>query len=868
VTFPHIFGKQAAQTPEAIAVRYEGMTMTYRELDFRSNQLARELADRGVGPEKTVGILLPRCPEVVVAILAVMKAGGAFVPLDPRMPTDRIRLVLRDATVGVTVTHPDQRERLDLSVDAVVYPSDSGGVSGTPYEAIVTASHAAYVIYTSGSTGQPKGATIEHGNLSAYTSAILERLGIRGGLVFGHISTFAADLGHTSLFPALASGGSVNIIASERQADPLALAEYLTRHPVDVLKIVPSHLSALLSGGPSVLPRKILVLGGEALTWELVDRVVAFSPTCEIFNHYGPTETTVGVICGRVPSDRSSRTVPLGSPLNHATIALRTPSGEPGESGEIVVSGEAVGRGYWRRADLTAERFVDGAYLTGDLARRSVDGIEFLGRADDQLKVRGHRVEPGEVRAAISRLGIENAVVAREDERGKHLVAYLVRPNLPIATVEQRLRVELPDFMIPSAFVTIDSLPITPNGKLDRNALPAPAHPTLQNRDLPSDPLTRELAAIWRRHLGRPVGIRDDFFELGGHSLIAAQIAVEASRFGFPMQPTLLLTCPTIEKLARALRHGSEFSPLVPIQPHGTRPPLFCLHAGMGLVMFYYDLTRVLGPLQPVYAFQPRALYDDSPPNVSLEAMAADYIREIRRVQPHGPYSLVGFCFGALTAFEMAQQLQADGEEVRNLIAIEGGLDLRTIFVDPHWAARQLRELRQIRTAGTVLMKKVRRRAEEWSTRLHEMTSFEVGELYRKAGYSIPKRLRAAYAQANHDRITRLYRPQPLSGRLQLYVSKGEFQDPGLGWQRVVERVELTEVPRDRENYRMPFWIALAKGLKMDAETGRYAASDIGGLRGRTVEVASVSRGTAVLRGRALSPSGAPGRDGSTGTSR
>ena len=810
-TFAALFEAQASHDPSAVAVRFEEGTLTYGELEHRANQLARLLRERGVGPEELVAVLLPRSPEMVVAILAVLKAGGAFLPLDPRVPVERVRSVLEDAMVILAVTDTEYEKRLPGSPRVLI--TEAKDRNGDRLDAVARGENAAYVIYTSGSTGKPKGVTIENRNLVAYTLAVLARLGIHEPMSFCHISTFAADLGHTALFPALASGGSVDVISHDRQADPVALAEHLQRHPADVLKIVPSHLSALLSAGRAVLPRKRLVFGGEALSWELVDRVRSYFPACEVFNHYGPTETTVGVIAGRVPDKGESRSVPMGFPLADATVALldleKRPVGD-GEPGELVISGAAVGRGYWRRESF------GGVYRTGDLARRLQNGsLEFIGRMDDQVKIRGYRVEPGEVRAAIFGLGVENIVVAREDEPGeKRLVAYLVRPPMASSELEKRLRLELPAFMVPSAFVPIDALPLTSNGKVDRQALPAPETQASEQVDEPDGQFELELASIWRRHLGRRIGAHTDFFEAGGHSLIAAKIAAEASRrFSCDVPPTLLLEKPTIASLARELqrRPKRRWSPLVPIQPQGERPPLFCVHGGMGTVMFYGKLANLLGPQQPVFGLQPRGLYDSSRPNKSVEQLAADYITEIRRVQPHGPYSLTGRCFGAVFALEIAQQLLAAGEEVGHLVALDGGPDLTEREPTSKWASRQVRDLRRKSASekGKLLLRKGRLKAGVWKDEVALQASYGAGELFRRLGLPIPARLRALYTRTNHRRMIERYVARRYPGPV-LLLRWNEYQDPWLGWKQIVEgTVDLEEVS-DQATAWTPFCRALA----------------------------------------------------------
>ncbi|HLL48001.1 MAG TPA: amino acid adenylation domain-containing protein, partial [Longimicrobiaceae bacterium] len=447
-----LFEAQAERTPGAPAVRYLERVLTFAELEDESNRLANLLRRRGVGPEVRVALCLERGPELVVALLAVLKAGGAYVPLDPGHPAGRIALVVRDAGAPLLLTvdslapdlpgTPVSVLRLDADREQIAAESPQR----PPRTA--TPDDLAYLIYTSGSTGTPKGVMVEHRELAAYVLGVRERLELDEARSFALVSTPAADLGHTVLFPPLVSGGCLHPVPQELAADGAALAAYFRRHPVDCLKIVPSHLAALLSapGGEGCLPRLRLVLGGEASRAEWVEEIAGLNPGCEIANHYGPTETTVGALAYRVRPGAEARgpsgSVPLGRPLPGARAYVldrwgrALPAGIPGE---LFIGGAGVARGYLGRAELTAERFVPdpfagapGArmYRSGDRVRRRADGeMEFLGRVDQQVKVRGFRVEPGEIESLLLRgPGVREAVVAaREDgPGGTRLVAYLV----------------------------------------------------------------------------------------------------------------------------------------------------------------------------------------------------------------------------------------------------------------------------------------------------------------------------------------------------------------------------------------------------------------------------------------------------------
>ena len=463
-----IFAAQAARTPDAVAVVYEQESLTYRELNERANQLARYLQSKGVRGEARVGLMMERSIEMVVGMLGTLKAGGSYVPLEKSQPVERLRQMVEDAGVQVIISMEVLRaEAESLGAEVVVYidseMTEISKESAAEIQAIANAENVAYVIYTSGSTGSPKGVCVEHRQLVNYLNAILQKLNLPARASFALVSTFAADLGNTVIFPSLCSGGTLHVISQERISDAGALAEYFGKHVIDCLKIVPSHLSALMTHSQPelVLPRKCLVLGGEASGWELVERIQKLVPDCRILNHYGPTETTVGVLTYAVETEsakRDSKTVPLGSPIANTQVYILDALLRPvalGMPGELHIGGANVTRGYLNSSQTAAAKFIPDSfsrkpgarlYKTGDLARFLPDGsIEFLGRTDDQVKVRGFRTEPGEIEAVIRQhQGVAQVkVLARETLTGdKRLVAYLVPEEQSAATVLQWLRLE------------------------------------------------------------------------------------------------------------------------------------------------------------------------------------------------------------------------------------------------------------------------------------------------------------------------------------------------------------------------------------------------------------------------------------------
>ncbi|MEG4574228.1 amino acid adenylation domain-containing protein [Microcoleus sp. N3A4] len=699
-----LFEAQVERTPDAVAVVFEDNQLTYRELNAKANQLAHYLQKLGVKPEVRVGICVDRSLEMMVGLLGILKAGGAYVPLDSGFPKQRLAAMIEDSQVPLLVTSSHLVDGLltrqmdvvclDTDWETIARESEQNPVSAVRVENLV------YVIYTSGSTGSPKGVAIEHRQLLNYLHSIQQILNVPNAS-FATVSTFAADLGNTVIFPALCGGGCLHIISQERATDPKALAAYFRQHAIDCLKIVPSHLKALLAQTASILPRKRLILGGEALSWELVEKVWKYAPDCLIFNHYGPTETTVGVLTYQVKRGqvrRDSQTVPLGRPISNTEIYILDSHFQPvpvGTAGELYIGGAGLGRGYLNRPDLTQEKFIpypfsnnpdSRLYKTGDRARYLPDGnIEFLGRTDNQVKIRGFRIELGEIESLLAQHPDVRAaiVIAREDTPGdKRLVAYVVPKQEPAPTwsdLRRFLQEQVPEYMVPAAFVILEALPLTANGKVDRRSLPAmnTSHLSLETTSVPPrSHLEMQLVQIWEDVLNvYPLGVRDCFFERGGHSLLAVRLmALIQQQFGKYLPLASLFQNSTIEHQASLVLQQTDcvpFSPLVAIQAAGTQPPFFCVHPVGGNVLCYFELARHLGKEQPFYGLQSAGLNGEQEPKTSIEDMAAHYIEALQAIQPSGPYYLGGWSLGGIVAFEMAQQLRDRGEEVALLALID-----------------------------------------------------------------------------------------------------------------------------------------------------------------------------------------------------
>ncbi|MPZ86334.1 MAG: amino acid adenylation domain-containing protein [Actinophytocola sp.] len=685
-TIPSLLRAQAVATPSATALVAGDATLTFAELDARSNQLARLLVARGAGPGRRVALLLPRTAEVIVALFAVLKAGAAYVPVDPEYPAERIRFMLADSGAVLVLTTAEQAGTVPLPaivLDGPLAASASDVDQSGPDSALC-------LIYTSGSTGRPKGVVLEHRgmvNLFANHRDHLIEPEARGrGLAVALTASLSFDTSWEGLLWLLA-GHELHFVDDDVRREPAAMLDYIASHRIDFLDLTPTYAEELVAGGLLEAAHRpaVVALGGEAAGAALWTALRGSGISG--YNLYGPTECTVDTLACRLAD---SETPVIGRPIANTRAYVLDAARRlvpPGVVGELWLAGAPVARGYHERPELTAERFADDPfhggrmYRTGDLARWRPDGVvEYLGRADDQVKIRGYRIELGEIEAVLAgHPDVTQAAVTVWDTRpgGRRLAAYVVASVDP-ADLRGYVAERLPEYLVPPVIVAVERLPVTPNGKLDRAALPAPVAVAETTGRAPREHRERVLCGLFAEVLGVPgVGIDDDFFFLGGHSLLVARLINRIkAEFGVKIGIRAVFQAPTVARLAPTLGDPatpelSAFDVLLPLRADGSAPPLFCMHPAGGISWSYAGLITTLDPAVPIVGVQARGLDRDEPIATSVPEMVADYVAEIRRARPHGPYHLLGWSLGGVLAHEAAVLLQAQGEEVALLALLD-----------------------------------------------------------------------------------------------------------------------------------------------------------------------------------------------------
>jgi enterobactin synthetase component F len=700
VSLPTLVAQWAETTPDVSAVVFERTAVSFRQLHERSLRQAHQLRADGVKPGDIVAVALPRSEQLLVVLLAIMRTGAAYLPIDLESPVERTALVLEDASPVALIVQPEmnetfarfglrllQPERIDVSLSSIDQDLDLSTPEGT-----------VYVLYTSGSTGRPKGVEITHRNLSNFLEGMRRQLKPRAEDRFLAVTTVIFDIAGLELYLPLMVGACVIMASSEAAHNPPSLARLIQRSGATHMQATPSLWRILLSSPEVKLHNVHVMVGGEALNAELAGQLKSMS--ARVTQFYGPTETTIWSTAFELRKGDIG-IPPIGHPILNTQLYVLDEDRQPvftGAIGELYIGGAGVAKGYLRRPRLTEERFLpnpfvnDGSrmYRTGDLVRWTKDGLlEFIGRADDQVKVNGHRVELGEIESLLRQHEsiAEAAVIAQNNGKGAtSLAGYIVAADksfVDIDTLGMFLTGRLPSYMIPANFMLLDSMPLTPNGKLDRKALPAIEE---TRRDLyvePVSPTEKKLAVLWQHVLKVDrVGLHDNFFNLGGDSLNAAEMVAHFPTY-FDMELPLgsLFEAPTIAHLAKLVdRLSSESSEALDIvlplrrEARQAQSPLFCIHPISGISLGFSGLLRHLDPSIPVYGLQSRGLLGDTSLPASIEEIASDYLAQIRHIQPEGPYRLLGRSLGGLIGHSIAEQMQKQGLQVELLAMIDSHL--------------------------------------------------------------------------------------------------------------------------------------------------------------------------------------------------
>jgi amino acid adenylation domain-containing protein len=695
-----LFQGQVTKSPNKIAVQLDKQDVSYAKLSVQVDKLAQQLCHLGVKPGVLVGVCIERSPRMIGCVLAIMQAGGAYVPIDPKQPSDRIAIILEDAEPLVLITETKLRDKISFDDKKKVICLDDNSakiISNIFKYPEIIGSDLAYVIFTSGSTGRPKGVKVTHHGLSTLLLAVIDKPGISSVDTLLAVSTISFDIAAVDMFLPLICGATVRIAPYESTINGDKLKLLIEKKEITFFQATPASYRLLISSGWKGSNNLKLISTGEALPFDLAQDLLS---RCEsLWNMYGPTETTIWSSSHNVRKDE--KFISIGKPIVGTQMYVLNESLKPvpiGVSGELYIAGDGVTDGYYRNEDLTKEQFrlnpfskanSSKMYKTGDLVRYTSDmTLEYLGRADFQVKVRGFRIETGEVESVLGNYNsvAQSVVTTWSDELGEHtLIAYLVAAgNMTIdgGLLRNYLKTKLPDYMIPSKFVLLESLPLTPNGKVNRKALPDPDISMLisvgSEYKEPRTDFERSLVAVWQGVLkSSKVGIADNFFDLGGDSLMTIPLVYEMEKAtGIKFDIGDIFSSPTIEELVET--QGGDIdkraSSCVSLQSKGTGTPLFCL-CGINL---YQELADTLGKARPVYGIYVadeqlflESLMTGGKTDISVEKLTRLYYDAICRQQPEGPYQLVGISFGGLLAFETARLLKANNKEVLSVTLLD-----------------------------------------------------------------------------------------------------------------------------------------------------------------------------------------------------
>ncbi|MCW3093594.1 MAG: amino acid adenylation domain protein [Ferruginibacter sp.] len=851
-----LFENSAEQFAKSVAVVFENKKISYKELNEQSNQLAHYLRTKLRGEETLIPICFERSMEMIIAIMGVLKAGAAYVPISPGYPLERIKFMIGDIRATILLCNKETSRKLEGSCKIENIETDlrSAAIRSQPKSNLTSrpsSRQAAYVIYTSGSTGKPKGVMIEHQAIIDHCYGLISTADLKQCSSFALFSPLVFDAGHSILFTSFLVGATLHVMSQRLIMEGDKLAFYLHKNSIDCIKIVPSLWLSYARNNNFILAKKVMIFGGEAFPKTLPGHLATLKYKGRVFNHYGPTETTIGKCIHQVHLQMNYDSIPIGKPFSNTQLFVLDRYLQlvpPGFTGELYIAGEGLARKYLNEAGLTREKFVANPfskdpgsrmYRTGDKVRWLPEGnLEYLGRIDQQVKINGYRIELAEIESALSdHPSVHQVVViAQDDSTGvKRLVAYLVlRENQPANTENIRhfLSEKLPDYMVPSAFVILSALPLTSNDKIDRAALPDPRQKINEKLVKPRNATETRLKKIFLDCLQiKNIGVTDNYFDTGADSMQAHRIFSRIKKtFHTQLPISILFQAPTIEQLAKVLRAKDPedaVSWLVPIQPNGSRPPLFLLHAAAGTVLFYWQLTTYLGKDQPVYGIQATGMNGKHYYDEGITVMAAKYIDEIRKVSPNGPYLLGGYCFGGLIAFEMARQLTVQGFRVDLLAnfnsisptfrypatnsftratAVKPDPSLEDIIVISEFSWKILAQLNAADRAS-YLSKKIKHAISRRMQNIVKTWKYKTMMGYLAVGVMIykfcerlhipyPDKFQEYYFMITNASIAKAYKPQPYPGQLTIFRSPEIFSDPTLGWKNYVTGgIKTVDIP-------------------------------------------------------------------------
>jgi amino acid adenylation domain-containing protein len=818
----------AKQFPQNIAVDFNNQTITYQQLNEKANLLAQHLLQNGVTENSFVCVCLDRSIEMIVALLAVLKSGAAYVPVDPSFPAERIAYMMSDSKAKSIITQSHIQSNLNLkSGNSILLDNDwvnkikSDGSIKIP---VTNVNQLAYMIYTSGTTGNPKGVQIKHQSFVNLLASFKKDLNFSAADAWLAVTTISFDIAGLELFLPLTTGAKIVIATKNDSLDGNKLAAFFSKKNISTFQATPVTFRILQEANwKPTIDLKILI-GGEAVP---ADVATFLASHCKnVWNVYGPTETTIWSTTYKLPylnQDSSAIQIPvyIGKPLANTSVYIlddfltQVPIGV---DGDIYIGGEGLSAGYFNNAELTDDKFIyvsindkeiERIYKTGDKGKFKIDGnIEYSGRTDNQVKIRGYRIETGEIETVMQKNTAvrQCVVIAREDTPGnKRLVAYYsIQPNqqVDVNDLKSLLTTHVPEYMMPSAFMEMENLPLTPNGKIDRKALPKPdlkAEVQDVNYEEPNTPLESLLTGIWCEllHLDK-IGINDNFFELGGHSLLGIKMMGEIERkIGVRLDYPTLFRASTIQQLAKIINKEDlniDFPVIVPFQKSGNKTPLFCIHMHNGNIQRWRVLTKFFGDNQPVYAIQPRGLDPKKTLHTSIEEMSDFYIDEIKKIQPHGPYNLIGLCFGGVVVYEMCRRLQEAGDKI-NLAALidsyapAGSATMNRVysvaseFLDMSVDKKVDFALEKRKNAGRKVMAKI-------SGKKFDKTSGDISDAPTETATDI---------RFTHTTALLNYTPKPFSGKV-TFIRTGDpnaaLYDDNLGWTKLVQgELEVVKVP-------------------------------------------------------------------------